>query len=159
MIVWLTALGHMIRDGFPALGSTHLARAAGGAVVFAGAWVFAPLPLAIILAAGVWLGFYTDALHGEANEGNWFAGIVSGCTSILPLTILLAAALSAWWLFVLPLGVLKPLIWQAAWAVEPLRWRVWVPEWAERIFEPTRVAAVAWGVLVGGVLCAVLFSR
>lgn len=155
-MIAFTAIGHMIRDGFPALGSTHAARLAGGAAVFLGLWIVTGWVEAAILAAAVTAGFYTDAQHGEANRGNWVAGTISGCTSIAPLAVAAAGLhMNLWWLLVLVVGALKPPIWQAAWAIEPYRWRVWVPEWAEPLFEPTRVAAVAWGVTVGGVLCAV----
>lgn len=157
-MIGFSAIASIIRDGFPALGSTHAARATGGLVVLAGAAIFMPLPLAIVCAAGVWLGFYADMKHGEANQGDWTAGIVSGCTSLAPLAVLLAIAVSVWWLFAIALGVAKPLIWQAAWALDPGRFASRVPAWAAPLTEPTRIAAAMWGALIGLVLCAVALA-
>ena len=150
---WLAALGHMIRDGFPALGSTLAARLAGAAAVFAGLLFVADWMMAAALALAVLAGFYTDMRHGEANKGDWTAGIISGCTSIAPIAITAAALhFNLWWLFAISIGGLKPLIWQAAWRLDPGRFADRVPAWAAPITEPTRIAAAGWGIVVGVVV-------
>lgn len=156
-MIFLSAIGHVIRDGFPALGSTHLARLAGATVVGLGLLLFTDWMTAAVLGLAVLAGFYTDMQHGEANEGDWTAGIISGCTSLAPIA---AAAIglhmSPWWLAALGIGAVKPLIWRAAWLLAPLQLYTSVPQWVADLLEPTRVAAAAWGAVVGGVLCAVL---
>lgn len=150
---WFVALGHMIRDGFPALGSTFAARMAGAAVVFVGLLFVADWMMAAALALAVLAGFFTDMRHGEANKGDWADGIISGCTSLVPIAMTAAALhFSLWWLFIAVLGVLKPLIWQAAWRLDPGRFADRVPTWALPLTEPTRIAAVGWGVMVGVVV-------
>lgn len=158
MIVWLTALGHMIRDGWPPLGSTFLARLAGASVVGLGLLLFADWMTAAVLGLAILAGFYTDMQHGEANKGDWTAGIISGCTSLAPLVVAAAGLhMSLWWLAALGIGAVKPLIWRAAWLLAPLQLYSSVPQRVADLLEPTRVAAAAWGAVVGGVLCAVLF--
>jgi len=149
-MIFFSALGHMIRDGFPALGSTLAARLAGATVVFVGLLIVTDWMMAAASALAVLAGFYTDVQHGEANKGDWTAGIVSGCTSLAPVAVTAAAlAFNVWWLLIVVLGVTKPLIWQAAWRLDPGRFAKRVPPWAVPITEPTRVAAIMWGAQVG----------
>ncbi len=156
MIAW-SAIAHLVRDGFPALGSTHLARFAGGAIATAGAWTLTDLHMAAVLGSAVWAGFYTDMQHGEANEGDWRPGIVSGVSSLAPLAVAAAVIVAPWWGTVAALGLIKPPIWRAAWALNPARIRRqdWYPLWAFPLAEPTRVAAMAWGALVGATIVAI----
>ncbi len=152
-MIGFSALGHMIRDGWPPLGSTFLARLAGAAVIGLGLAFITDWIVAGVLALAVLAGFYTDAKHGEANKGDWTAGIISGTTSLAPLAIVTAClAWSPWLALIVVVGVLKPIIWQLSWGLEPLRWRPWVPEWAEQVLEPTRIAALMWGAIVGAIL-------
>lgn len=153
---WFTALGHMVRDGWPALGATLAARLAGGALAGLGAWCVTDWLPAAVLGLAVLAGFYTDQLHGEANRGAWRAGIISGCTSLVPLAAAAAGlALDPLWLLIVAAGTLKPPIWRAAWALDPLQFRSDVPQWAAELLEPTRVAATIWGALVGVLLLIV----
>jgi hypothetical protein len=155
-VIAFTTLAHVIRDGLPALGSTHLARAAGGLAVTAGGLLFFPWPTALVLGLAITAGFYTDMRHGEANKGDWRDGIISGCASLTPIA---AAAvglhMSPWWALLVLAGLAKPPIWQLAWRLDPGRFTKRVPAWAAPLAEPTRVAAIMWGALVGGLLIIV----
>lgn len=155
MIVF-SALGHMIRDGWPPLGSTLAARVIGAAVIWAGLLIVTDWMAAGALALAILAGFYTDMRHGEANKGNWTAGIISGITSLVPLGIVASfLAWSAWWGLIVLAGVMKPIIWQGAWALDPGRYADMVPGWLAMVTEPTRVAAIIWGAWVGVLLLIV----
>lgn len=149
-MIFFSAIGHMIRDGWPKLPSTFLARLAGGVAALIGALLITDWMAATVLGLAVWAGFYTDAQHGEANKGDWTAGIISGCTSLIPLAVSASALnLTLWWMAIAVVGVVKPLLWQAAWWLDPGRFADRVPSWAVPITEPTRVAAIMWGAQVG----------
>ena len=157
-MIFLAAIGHMVRDGFPALGSTHLARAAGAGFVFLGCWLITDFLASAVLGLAVLAGFYTDQMHGEANKGDWTAGIISGCTSLAPLGIAASfLAWSPWWGLVVLGGLAKPPIWKWAWWLDPGRYADNVPAWAAPITEPTRVAATIWGAWVGAILLCVAY--
>ena len=155
-MIAFTALGHMIRDGFPALGLTLLARLAGGLAVTAGCLLLSPWPAALVLGLAVYVGFYTDMQHGEANKGDWTAGTISGCTSLAPIAAAAAGLhMSPWWALIVLGGIVKPPVWQLAWALDPGRYAGMVPGWLARVTEPTRVAAIIWGAWVGVLLLIV----
>src|SRR5690348_16751212 len=147
--VLLCAWGHDIRDGHPALGTTHGARALGGlacglgaAALFGASWP------ALAAWLGVWGGFYTDQKHGEGQANGGFLHdapylMLSGVTSWAPVAILLGAAL---WLTgahgaalrcaVLPAlgGALKVGLWPFSYRVNPAD--------DSKIVGPTRLAAI-----------------
>ncbi len=149
-MIGFSAIGHVIRDGVPALGQTWLARATGGLAVTAGCLVLFSWPTALVLGLAVYAGFYTDMQHGEANKGDWRAGVISGCTSLAPLAAAAAGLhMSLWWLGVVATGLIKPLVWQFAWWLDPGRLLNVVPMWAMPLTHPTRVAAIIWGAWVG----------
>jgi hypothetical protein len=144
----LIAGGHLVRDGTPPLGSTHLARAIGGLLCVAGAATVTLSWGAVLLGLAIWAGFYADYGHAVGQrarhwgDAGWLA--ISGFTSVLPLTAALA-----WGGFSLPVmaglvpfaaAVLKPAIWFEAYAVN-----AWTGNW----FSPTRAAATVFGAFVG----------
>lgn len=159
---WFTGLGHMIRDGWPKLPRTFLARLAGGAAVTAGCLAVADATLALILGSAVFAGFYTDMRHGEGaladDWADWRDLAISGVTSLGPLIAAAAWLVSPWWGFGIAAGLLKPPIWIAAWELDPGRFAKLVPAWAAGLTEPTRIAAVAWGALVGVLVTAIATS-
>lgn len=145
LAVALVAAAHLVRDGFPALGSTLLARLAGtGFCVIAGALSGGWLGAAFGLAVGV--GFWTDMRHGEGQEARDWGDVLdllcSGLTSLAPLVVAFALA-GAWWAIggALLVAALKPLVWFAAWRLPFVRSR-----------HPTRWAATVFGALVGAAL-------
>lgn len=146
------AAGFVIRDGWPALGSTNLARLVGLVflVIAAGAAGLGPHQFILGVAAG--LGFWADRLHAEGqqarNAHDDLMLLVSGLTSFVPL----AAAFFYFhqfqfmW-FTLGVACLKPVIWTLAWWA----WRR-AGESQSTWFVPTRVAAMALGVCMGALL-------
>jgi hypothetical protein len=158
----LFALGHLVRDGWPSLGTTHGARAAGMALCCFGVSFVHPDFAAALIGVGVWIGFYTDQKHGEGQQARGWADAgylaLSGVTSVLPLAVFVAAfdllpakfgnsGISGPYFEVLPLvGLAKPPIWFLAWFVRPDRWWPWA--------EPTRASAILFGAVFGAALCA-----
>jgi hypothetical protein len=151
-------LGHLVRDGTPAwerilaplVGTrfepvyhlkTHLARLTGALVCGYGAVaVYGMTWLALALTAAVLVGFYVDQQHGEANMGATEPAIISGTTSVAPAGVVFFFAghlLSALFL-VFVVSLAKPAIWKLAYRFVP-----------DRLY-PTRVAAAAFGCLLGG---------
>lgn len=153
LCVLFFAFGHLVRDGWPALHSTHLARFGGAIWCFDGLLAVADPNTAFFLGAAVWAGFYFDMKHGDGQSATGWrdAGFLalSGVTSLVPLFLVagghldlgaLTYTLDFHYAPVLLLGLTKPAIWFAAWAINPARW--WTPAY------PTRVAAVAFGCVV-----------
>jgi len=146
--VLFCAAGHLVRDGWPVLGSTHLARACGGLLCLAAALVVTGASLeGLLFGAAILVGFYTDMKHGEGNNATTLvdAGYLalSGATSITPL------ALAAWlipggsWVAALAIpaaAILKPPVWFLARRINTYG------------LPYTRVAAVAFGAAVGAAL-------
>jgi hypothetical protein len=134
-VILLFAAGHLIRDGWPPLGTTHGARIIGAAVCGLGAALVAESLTAAITAGAVLAGFYFDRRHAEGQKAQTPADtdflMLSGLTSVAPVVLLAPLAILA--------GAAKPLVWRAAWAV--------VPE--SRWLSPTRVAAMTFGALIG----------
>lgn len=156
--------GHLVRDGWPALGSTHLARLFGGLWCVAGAALLSPGWDGVILGAAVYVGFYADMEHGEGHRTRGWIDVqpllVSGLTSILPLSV--AVATRSWDIERLELVVdlptlafalAKPAIWFACWRL-PAEW--WSDD-PQGLWKPTRAAAVTWGAIVG--LAVVIVSE
>lgn len=144
----LFALGHLVRDGWPATGSTQLARAIGGGFAIAGA-AFAS-PHAVLLGLAVWAGFYADQKHGEGQRGaTWKDAAyltLSGVTSLVPLACAEAWFNGPWSFLLLAAGLLKAPIWFGWWHSPVQQLGPW--------FQPTRLAALAFGALVGLVVVA-----
>jgi hypothetical protein len=141
LCILLFAVGHLIRDGLPGTGSTHLARAIGAFFCMAGASaVLAPVP-AVLVGLAVVAGFYFDRKHGEGQNARSAADteflMLSGLTSVAPLVLLVPWAVLA--------GVAKPPVWIAAWKVVPER----------RWLSPTRAAATVFGALIGAAVALV----
>lgn len=147
LCILLCAVGHMVRDGWPTLHSTHLARGLGAAWCYFGALsLFSPHDAAA-LAAAVWIGFYFDMKHGE-GQGPWSGTlhnlpylILSGVTSLVPLDVALSAITGHYLIPWCLAGLVKPAIWWTAWAIKPDRF------WS--FLQPTRVAAITFGAVVG----------
>lgn len=156
----LVAIGYLIRDGFPALGSTHLARLAGGLwCIAAGALAWAGWH-GCLLGLAIYAGFYSDMEHGEGHRARGWVDVpplaISGVTSLLPLALvmglnppaLLHGFLMPDWLaagVVLAAGLLlKPVIWFAAWEFPyPV---------GHRLLQPTRMAAIDFGAVIGALI-------
>lgn len=134
LCILLVGFAHLVRDGWPATGSTQLARFLGGALCFAGALAVHSWQVAAVMAGTVWLGFYLDMKHGDGQGAdNWASAgylALSGVTSLFPL-----ALVTHWWLAMF--GIVKVPIWFGCWHVP------------QRFIYPTRVAAVSFGVVVG----------
>lgn len=140
----LCALGHLVRDGWPILGSTHAARALGGFFCVLGGFLLTWDYTGALMGLALYMGFYADMEHGEGQRTRGWMDVpylaVSGVTSLLPL------AAASWWLYgpwfalVALAGLLKPPVWFAAWRTVPIDW------------QPTRIAAVTWGALCGGLI-------
>lgn len=154
--VALFALGHVVRDGWPALGSTHAARALGAAFCGFGAIATTRFPWASSAVwLGVWLGFYLDQKHGEGqNAGtavnSWLVDYgyltLSGVTSVLLIVALRLFFESLWpAVAVLAVGVLKPVIWFGC--------LHGIPDG----YVPTRWAAGIFGALLGLAVASVQF--
>jgi hypothetical protein len=148
--------GHVVRDGWPALHSTHGARALGATLCATGVFALSLDPLiAGIIFAGIFVGFYTDCEHGAGqgadNAKSYLFLLISGVTSLLPLAVALDFSLPqsiAFQYFALAgVGLVKPPIWGLAWL--GLRGRT---DW----FVPTRIAAGAFGALIGAALAVLL---
>lgn len=148
----LCAIGGLVRDGMPPLGSTHAARGLGGFLCVLGGFLTTWDWTGALLGFAVYLGFYTDCWHGEGMQArDWEdAGYlaVSGLTSLLPLAVASWWLDGAWWVALVALA--KPAIWFTAWRL-PVKWS----HDPEGFLVPTRIAAVTWGALVGGILAVV----
>jgi hypothetical protein len=151
LIVLLFAIGHMIRDGWPALGTTQGARALGAFVCFLGALLLFPLSVAALIGVSILLGFFTDVDHAQ-GQGPWNGTLtnlpyllISGVSSVTPLAILLSAwFMNPWYMALLAIGLVKPVIWFVSWAINPAQY------WS--FLQPTRVAAMTFGAVIGTVL-------
>ena len=127
-------LGHAIRDGFPSLGSTALARILGGTVCGIGLFFFYNWIEAIVLTLSVIAGFYIDQKHGEGQRAAGVADfkwlLISGTTSVIATVIALAVFgyyRNAALLFAF--GLFKPAYWKIAWSLPAPQTR-----WAAMIF-------------------------
>jgi hypothetical protein len=143
LCIALFAIGHLIRDGFPATWSTHLARALGAFFCLAGASAVLPIFPAAGVALAILAGFYFDQKHGEGqNARGWRDACylaISGFTSLVPLaaaSVVYDGFFPVWIVFA---AALKPPIWFIAWRF-PIDNR-----WAQ----PTRVSAILFGAAVG----------
>lgn len=186
LCVLLCIAGHVFRDGYPSTGHTNLGARPGGAFLcllgaLAAAWgAGTSLWHASAFGFAIYAGFYADSRHG-AGQGmdkpiDWLWESISGLTSLLPLG--LAAVLIfdasfevekmdiAWLALTVPVpmnvnvhwlspmaliplaGLVKPPVWWLANYVRPDRW--W---W---FLEPTRVGAIVFGGVVGGLLVVLL---
>src|SRR4051794_38402009 len=121
----LFAFGHVIRDGWPALGSTHAARALGAVLCGLGAGLATASVIdGAAIGAAVLAGFYLDSMHGEGQQARDWRDlrplVVSGLTSVLPLAVALIFLRSPWCALLLLVGLVKPGIWFAAWRVPAL---------------------------------------
>lgn len=155
--ILLFALGHMIRDGIPPLGSTHAARGLGGFCCILGGFLLTWDWCGVLLGAAVYAGFYSDMLHGEGHRARGWKDVlplsVSGMTSLAPLALAAALAVNPWLGLIVLAGAIKPPVWFAAWRL-PVKWSgdpegVWVP---------TRVAAVTWGAVVGVLIVIIVVT-
>lgn len=142
----LFAAGHLIRDGYPALGTTHGARALGAFLCGLGALAATgDFKVAGIAFLGILAGFYTDQKHGEGQQARdiedaaWL--LVSGVTSLIPLALLLLVINPVSSLVCIAAALAKPAIWFAC-------WRVFKADTVS-FSQPTRVAALAFGFVVG----------
>lgn len=141
LCAFLFAAGHLVRDGWPALGSTHAARAIGGALCGLGALVaYGPSWTALALWLAVFAGFYVDMKHGEANTGEARYALLSGVTSIA----LAVIALAAFGHYVAAALVPVVALWKFA------TWRLCFMVFPQTgWFLPTRMAAIFFGFLFG----------
>jgi len=144
--ILLCALGHLVRDGFPILNTTHGARALGGFLCTLGGFLLTWEWHGALLGFALYVGFYADMLHGEGQRGRGWVDvlplIISGCTSLLPLG-LASILINPFYGLVVFAGILKPLVWFGWWHL-PIKWN---PE--AEFFVPTRMAAITWGALTG----------
>jgi hypothetical protein len=150
--ILLFAAGNIVRDGWPSLGSTHGARAAGAALCGLGAFAVSLDPVAAaLIGAAILGGFYLDMKHGDGQGADTPASIgflfLSGLTSLVPLAEALTLSRAALAVLVLNVGFLKPGIWLLAWRF--LRGRT---DW----FLPTRIAAGAFGAVIGEAVALLL---
>lgn len=150
--ILLCALAHLARDGFPPLGTTHGARALGGFLCALGGFLLTFEWQTTLMGFALYVGFYSDTWHGEGHRARGWRDvlplIVSGCTSLLPLG-LAAILINPFLGLVVLAGVVKPLIWFAAWHL-PVTWSTD----EQGLWQPTRVAAVTWGAGLGALLAA-----
>lgn len=151
LCIAMFAMGHMIRDGFPATWSTHLARGIGAFFCLAGASAVLPIVPAAIVGLAILAGFYFDQKHGEGqNARGWRDACylaISGFTSLVPLAVASMLYDGFFPVWVVLAAALKPPIWFLAW-----RYRIddrW--PWAE----PTRLAAILFGAAVGAAVSTV----
>lgn len=164
----LFALGHVVRDGWPAwktiLGplvgtpfewvyhlSTQLARISGAAVCGLGAWMVHDWTMAAAIGVAVLAGFYVDMKHGDGQgASSWDdAGYLSlsGLTSLIPLALLAVFLRGEHAAFIVFAGFAKVPIWFGWWALEGKSGRITaVWPWGY----PTRLAAMTFGAVVGG---------
>lgn len=141
--IGLFALGFLVRDGFPATGETQLARGVGAFWCMAGAAAVLPPSLALAAGLAIWLGFYTDQKHAEGQQArDWKdAGYLalSGVTALLPLAFVAAWLFGPPYLTLALVGLAKVPVYFAAWRTVPERG--WL--------QPTRIAAIVFGAVVG----------
>lgn len=146
----LFAAGYIVRDGWPATGYTNRGARPLGALL-CGLGTFAVLldwKLALYWTAAVLLSFYTDQKHAAGQNAKtpmdfvWLT--VSGVTSILPQILLGVVLFSNDFIALLAVGLLKPIIWDICWSSIPETVGSWV--------QPTRIAALSFGALIGLVI-------
>lgn len=149
--ILLCALGHLVRDGWPILGTTHGARLLGGFLCMLGGFLLTFAWPTTLLGAALYAGFYADFHHGEGqrarNPRDALALAISGISSLAPLAAAAYWALApgAGWLWLA--GLVKPAVWFAAWRL-PIGWS----RDPDGILQPTRLAAITWGACAGGLL-------
>jgi hypothetical protein len=160
LCIVIFALGHMFRDGWPALHTTHGARALGAVTCMLGAVFVAPYQ-APIIGFGVWVGFYFDMKHGEGQGPDDSMGEIdhnlpflalSGLTSLIPLTAAMVWFIGAHRWPLVFIGLAKPVIWPLCWYALPRSglMRRWILNAAgESFFAPTRIAAMSFGAAIG----------
>lgn len=166
LAVLLCLIGHVVRDGTPALGNTQLARAVAGLICGLGALLLFPWPWAIVFWLAIWVGFYTDQQHGKGQNAGWGANSaqedigwlsVSGLTSVIPLA-LIAYFYGLSWMIVVGIvgaaGLYKPAIWFLMWEINNGYWpNLRFPAWFRPVMSPpTRPAAGLFGAYVGAMM-------
>lgn len=162
----LFTMGHLFRDGWPTTGHTNFgARPGGGAICTMGSllvalpwhlvpvtiplvgwvWFLPVLPLAV--GGAVFVGFWTDSLHGAGQGADKPIDIlyltVSGVTSLIPLGVAAWFLVGHEYVWVVAAGLIKAPIWYSMYAVHPERWYYF--------FIPPRISAMIFGAVVGGV--------
>lgn len=150
LCIILFGAGHCVRDGWPATGHTHIARVLGAFLCALGAFLiqFNPLDAEIVFAA-VGTGFYFDMKHGDGqgadNLKSYAYLLLSGITSLIPAAIAfyfykhyIAYELAI-------VGALKPPLWGLSWKLLRNYQQTW--------FQPTRIAAIVFGMLFATVIC------
>jgi len=152
LCILLFAAGHMVRDGYPATGSTQLARALGAILCGVGALAVSSLSVSAMVGAAILIGFYTDQKHGEGqNARGWRDSaflLLSGVTSLVPLAASVAAIrFNPAAFYLLLVGFAKPPIWFVSWRVAPTGPHIWLV--------PTRLAAMVWGAAVGAAVITI----
>ena len=143
LCILLFALGHLVRDGYPATGSTQLARALGAAICGLGAFAVSSWSIALMVAGAILVGFYTDQKHAEGQRARGWTDVcyllLSGVSSLVPLAGLEYYLRGDF--YILVVGLLKPEVWFSAWRFIPVSWSP--PAY------PTRIAAFVFGATVG----------
>lgn len=149
IMIVVFAAAHVVRDGWPGFGEdqTFATRATATAMLGAAAVAYRPEWQFIIVALCVGIGFWLDHEHATGqqardwDDAKWL--LISGVTS-LGLAVVAAAIVARDWKAAAALIIvafLKPLIWWLAWRL-PEKW------------VPTRIAAGAFGLLVGAALAS-----
>lgn len=151
--------GHVLRDGWPATGSTQTARAGGALFCAAGAYLALPNPwwFCSVVFATILGGFFVDTDHAKGQGAtSWLDAwwlTISGVTSVA----LLAIGVTIFhWLYlgslawvpgasILAMALVKPPVWFAA-------------KYLDQKYRPglapyyTQISASIFGVAIGTVL-------
>ena len=146
MIILLSILAHLIRDGLPPLGRTTYARLLGTILCVIGSLLTSYSWEGLVIGLAIGVGFWTDMKHGEGQQARnlkdagWL--LLSGVTSLLPLVIV-SIYIDTMWITILLAALVKPIIWFSAWRIVTV--------------SPTRLAAGWWGLIVGILAFSVLY--
>lgn len=140
-------LGHLVRDGWPALNTTQGARILGALICGLGGFALHHDAIdGAVVGLAVLAGFYLDMKHGDGAGADNLKSIedlaLSGLTSVAPMAAAIAVYHETPWAAVL-LGaaVVKPVVWWSMWRIRPDRISAWA--------EPTRISAIVFGLLFG----------
>lgn len=150
LCVSLITLGFVVRDGWPVLGHTNRsARPVGGFLCGLGGMALFNDYVGVAIGVALFISFFLEQKHGEGQRARDWSDMkylaISGVTLVaLPTAVLMSLVdVKAGFLGGFLGLVLKPVIWWVSWRVRP----------SDGWWQPTRVAAIQFGIMYGMFLC------